>query len=312
VRTLRRELGANKKDMLTIFTTAKPFRGHSAIIQRNAIQSWKLLHPDVEVILFDHDEGAAEVCEDFELQHVRDVRKNKHGTKYLASIYDQAQEIARYDVLCHVNCDILLMSDFRRAVESVTNLRDRYLMAGRRWDVDIREPIDFQHAKWEERLRTLALQTNRQRPAQWIDYFVFPKGLYYSRIPEFVIGRPGWDNWLLWYARSSGVSLVDTSSAVCAIHQDHDYSYHPDGEKGVWEGEEAQENYRLLEGKRKFRSLEDATHILQGNRLRPNYNRLIAQAQRGAQRWITPIWFYLLNISRPLRHRIGLRPKART
>jgi hypothetical protein len=28
--------------MITFFTTAKPFRGHEAIIQRNALQSWKL------------------------------------------------------------------------------------------------------------------------------------------------------------------------------------------------------------------------------------------------------------------------------
>jgi hypothetical protein len=35
--------------MLAFVTTAKPFRGHSALIRRNALQSWKLLHPDVEV-----------------------------------------------------------------------------------------------------------------------------------------------------------------------------------------------------------------------------------------------------------------------
>ena len=46
--------------MLTFFTTAKPFREHDAIIQRNALKSWKLLHPDVEVIFFGDDEGAAE------------------------------------------------------------------------------------------------------------------------------------------------------------------------------------------------------------------------------------------------------------
>ena len=45
--------------MLTFFTTAKPFRGHNAIIQRNALKSWTLLRPDVEVILFGDDEGAA-------------------------------------------------------------------------------------------------------------------------------------------------------------------------------------------------------------------------------------------------------------
>jgi hypothetical protein len=34
--------------MITIFTTAKPFLGHSGIIQRNALQSWTLLHPETE------------------------------------------------------------------------------------------------------------------------------------------------------------------------------------------------------------------------------------------------------------------------
>ncbi len=46
--------------MLTIFATAKPFRGHTAVIQRNALQSWKALHPDIEVILFGDDSGAAQ------------------------------------------------------------------------------------------------------------------------------------------------------------------------------------------------------------------------------------------------------------
>lgn len=34
------------------FTTAKPFVGHNGVIQRNALRSWTLLHPGVEVILF--------------------------------------------------------------------------------------------------------------------------------------------------------------------------------------------------------------------------------------------------------------------
>jgi len=50
--------------MLTIFSTPKPFLGHIDVIQRNALQSWKRLHPDVEIILFGDDNGAAEVCRD--------------------------------------------------------------------------------------------------------------------------------------------------------------------------------------------------------------------------------------------------------
>jgi hypothetical protein len=48
--------------MLTFFTTAKPFGGHNGIIQKNALKSWALLHPEVELILFGDEEGAAEAA----------------------------------------------------------------------------------------------------------------------------------------------------------------------------------------------------------------------------------------------------------
>ena len=105
--------------MVTMFSTPKPFVGHIDVIQRNAIESWQRLHPDIEILLIGDDKGAAEVCQEFGIRHVKDVRRNRNGTKYLASIYDRAQEIAGHDLLCHVNCDILLMSDFRLAVESM-------------------------------------------------------------------------------------------------------------------------------------------------------------------------------------------------
>jgi hypothetical protein len=63
--------------MLTFFTTAKPFRGHSATIQCNALQSWKLLHPDIEVILFGDEEGTAEVCAELGLRHEPHVERNE-------------------------------------------------------------------------------------------------------------------------------------------------------------------------------------------------------------------------------------------
>jgi len=296
--------------MITMFSTPKPFLGLIDAIQRNAIKSWQLLHPGIEILLIGDDQGAAEVCKELGIQHVKDVRRNRNGTKYLASIYDRAQEVARHDLLCHVNCDIVLMSDFRSAVERMSKLHGRFLLSGRRWDVDIREPWDFQRPDWEERLHQFAWQTNRQRPAQWIDYFVFRRGLFYKKIPEFVIGRPGWDNWLLWYARASGALVVDASSVVCAVHQNHDYSYHPEGEKGVWEGEEAQQNYRLLEGHKKFCTFENATHVLVENGLHRNYRHWYVQARRVSHEFLSSSWFGFLNLTRPLRHRMGLRQKS--
>lgn len=297
--------------MLTLFSTPKPFVGHIDVIQRNAIRSWQLLHADAEVVLVGDDQGTAEVCEELGVRHVVNVKRNKYGTKYLASVYDQVQRVARHNILCHVNCDIILMSDFTTAALSVLRVQQRFLMAGRRWDVDIRHALDFSQPDWENRVLNLARKTNRQRPTRWIDYFLFPKGLYYQQIPEFVIGRPGWDNWLLWYPISVHVPVVDASRAVVAVHQNHDYGYHPEGEKGVWHGEEAQDNYRLHSGR--YATLDDATHVLTIGGLRPNYKRWFLEAKRSFNGRCYQIWFGFLNISRPLRHRFGLharKPKA--
>ncbi len=298
--------------MLTLFTTAKPFHGHIDVIQRNALRSWQSIHPDVEILLFGDDAGAAEVCHELGIRHLPNVRRNPHGTKYLASIYDQAQELARHDILCHLNCDILLVEDFPRAVEQVASQPGMFLMAGRRWDVDIQVPLSFDSPDWRAQVRDLALRTNRQRPPQWIDYFVFRKGLFYRQIPEFVIGRPGWDNWLLWFSRNSGAALIDASPVVCTVHQNHDYGYHPDGEKGVWEGEEAQQNYQLLDRHRKFCTLENATHVLQADGLHRSYRHWLIQMKRNFYDYLSPTWFRFLNLTRPVRHRLGLRQKGRS
>ena len=293
--------------MLTIFSTPKPFAGHINVIQRNAIRSWQRLHPDVEIILVGDDPGTAEVCRELGLRHIPEVQRNRYGTKYLASIYDQAQQAARHPISCHANCDIVLMSDFRAALESLSRERENFLMAGRRWDVDVREPLNFADPQWDARLRTFAREANRQRPRQWIDYFVFRKGLFTGKIPPFVIGRPGWDNWLLWYAKSVRVPVVDASKLVMVVHQNHDYGYHPEGERGVWEGEEAQENYRLGHTCGRYATLANATYVMDARGLRRNYGDVFDRAWRVLVAAAYRVWFALLNATRPLRQRLGLR-----
>lgn len=296
--------------MITFFTTPKPFLGHIGVIQRNAIESWKRVHPQAEVILFGDEEGAAEAARALQIRHVPDVKRNEHGTKYLSPIFDGAQDLAHHDCLCYINCDIILLSDFRAAAERVLALGGRFLMAGQRWDTDITAPVDFYAADWEAAVRRQALEANHQRPPQWIDYFAFSRGLYYKNTPPFVIGRPGWDPWLLWHARHSGARVVDASAVVQAVHQNHDYSYHPDGEKGVWEGEEAQKNIALLDHWRLFRTLENSTHRMTQTGFQRNYRHLWVLPRNQMTRKWDRVRFRLLDWSRPLRRRVSLNRKS--
>jgi hypothetical protein len=299
--------------MLTIFTTAKPFRGHTAIIQRNALQSWKALHPEIEIILFGEDEGAAEAAREFGLRHEERVERNAWGSKRLDYMFARAQVIARHETLCYINCDIILMADFRRAVERVRAMHRQFLMVGRRWDTDVTEPLGFVRAdgqamEWAAEVRELALRRGRRCTAEWIDYFVFSRGLYGVDMPPFVL-RVFWDNWLVWKALDAGKPVVDASRAVMAVHQNHDYSYHPQGKAGVWSGEEAGLNGQMAGGWRHLRTIADATEVLPPERLRRNWGRHWSAVKRYVRQggrvlrndlW-HPIWFAMLDWTRPVR-----------
>ncbi len=295
--------------MITFFTTPKPFRGHIGIIQRNSIHSWKLVHPDAEVILFGNEEGAAEAANELGTRHeAENIDRNSLGTPLLSSLVDRADYLARHDRLCFLNADILLTDDFLAASRKLAQIHLRSMMVGRRCDLDVTGPWDFSSPDWGARLHTLARQRGRLRPAQWIDFFVFPRGLLYQQVPPFAVGRPGYDNWLLWKARSMGVPVVDVTEVVLAVHQNHDYSHHPGGRIGLWQDVEAQQNYALL-GKGHFATIDNATHRLTPDGLRPNYYHWVALAKRKASSARSAAWFGLLDVTRPLRRRLGLRQR---
>jgi hypothetical protein len=251
--------------MLTFFTIPKPFRGHVAIIQRNAIRSWALLQPASEVILFGNDEGTAEVASELGVRHVPNIVRNEYGTPLVDDVFEKAQDLAGHNLLCYVNADIILMSGFIQAVEQVASQKPRFLMVGQRHDLDVQELLDFR-LDWEDQLRVRLTQNGQLHPPAGIDYFAFPRGLW-EEIPPFAIGRTGWDNWLLYGARMRGAALVDATPVVMIIHQNHDYAHLVGGQEAAWKGVEAQQNLKLVED-RVF-NLLDANWILTSRGLRP-------------------------------------------
>lgn len=286
--------------MITIFTLPKAFERHFGIIQRNAIMSWTKLRPGPEIILFGNEMGTAEIAQELALRHVPDVRCSEYGTPLLDDLLEKAQHLAAFNILCYVNADIILLSDFVKAVERVCRWRDRFLIYGRRSDVDLRALEDFDSPGCEMRLRRAALTSNAVAPSRACDYFVFPRGLY-TAVPPLAVGRPAFDQWLVWKARESRVPVIDASAVILAIHQTHDYSHHPQGEQGARFGEEAMTNQELAAGKKLF--LENATYRLNAEGINLNPGHLLSEYEL-----IFPPWLdYLLEKTEAIRRPLGLR-----
>ena len=248
--------------MLTLFAVPKHFKGHFNIIQRNAIQSWMRLKSSCEVILFGDDEGTAEVADEYGARHCPEIARNEFGTPLLNDIFEKAQRLSSNKLLCFINSDIILLSDFPKALR---NLPFRHiLVAGQRWDMQIDQPLDFNDAAWETKLRDRLGKNAVLHTPDGIDYFVFSHGLW-GKIPPFAIGRPAYDNWLIYRARARRAAVIDATPVITAIHQNHDYSHAPNGWQTVWEGPESIQNKELAGGSKKFFTLLDANWQLTPN-----------------------------------------------
>jgi len=259
--------------MLTFFTTAKPFQGHDGVIQRNALQSWKRLHPDVEVILFGDDSGAAEVCADYGLRHEPFVeRHDSHPKYYLDYMFARAQAIARHPYICYSNCDIIFMSDFWTAYKEVKQWRKAFLAVGRRWDTEVTQPLDFANTNWSSDLRKLAINTGLHQNHFWIDFFLFPRGLYQD-MPKMIVGHCYWDHWMVWKALSLKTPVVDFSDVTIPVHQNHGYA---DGRiKGSTSHPLSVRNMQVIGNESHQRSIRYATHRMRPDgSMRYNFRRL--------------------------------------
>jgi hypothetical protein len=229
--------------MITFFSSAKPFRDRTAIQQRNAVNSWLRLGPDVEVMLFGTDEGVAEICAEYQLVAVPDVACTEFGTPLLSDMYARAQKYSKFPLLCYINADIILLEDFAVAAEMLAKRQAPFVMTGRRIDVDFWRELNFE-TDWRAEVRAAAAERGVPGATVCLDYFLFRRDAI-PAMPCFAIGRPAWDNWLIMDVRRRRVDLIDASRMVDPIHQNHDYGHVPLAKGTNWEGPEADRNRNL-------------------------------------------------------------------
>jgi len=268
--------------MLTIFSIPKSFKNsHINTIQRNAIQSWLKLRPKCEVILFGNEDGTAKVATELGLWHVPEIEINEFGTPLLNWAFNFTQKIAKNNALVYVNADIILMPDLIKSVQQINKLNNPlFLMGGRRWDLDINKEINFNKVDWEREVRYMIREKGVLHGFSGIDYFVFPKNLPHN-LPDFAVGRVGWDNWLIYHIRSLRIPVIDATEAITIVHQSHGFfhSKFGDEKRKRIEGPELVKNIKLAGGFANMGTLREADWILtsQGFKKPPLSRRIFAK-----------------------------------
>lgn len=244
--------------MITIFSTPKNFEGIFDIIQKNAINSWRALGNDIEIIIFGDSKGAKEIAENFAAIYIPIVKKSSNGVPILSDLFAQAEEIAKYKILTFINADIMLPFNFIDIFKKIEIRFKKFLMVGYRWDLEIKEEINFEKINDIQVFWKNLLINAKKHPSSGIDFFIFKKKTFRS-LPDFIIGRPGYDNWLIWYARRRLIPVVDISNKIRVIHQNHHFNFHNvNKDPKIHLEEDGLENKRLAEDN--YLNLKDANY----------------------------------------------------
>ncbi len=270
--------------LLTIFTAPKPFTNpHIAVIQRNAIGSWlqlgkeknnshdKPVAPEVQILIIGEEDGLAEIAQQFSLPHLAHVERNPAGTPLVSSIFSLARQASQSPYLAYINADILLFPEFFTTIQRITKYLSTqenqrpFLLIGQRWDLDVKKELDFS-AGWDNRLKADLERHGKLHPPAGSDYFVFPRTAF-TEMPDFAIGRAGWDNWMIYHARQQGWAVIDGTPTIRIIHQSHDYSHLPGG-KPHYDQEESQVNMDMAGGLANMYTVLDANYQWVNNQLR--------------------------------------------
>lgn len=275
---------------ITFFSAPKPFTDpHIATIQRNAVRSWTLL-PDVDVILLGEEEGLDETAQELEVKHLRNVPRSESGAPLISSMFALTRENSQSELLCIINADMILMPDFIEATKRVLELREKFVLVSQRWDLDITNPLFFSEG-WVNRLRENVQKRGQLHRPAGSDFFLFPKSCY-TEIPDFAIGRAGWDNWMIYKARQQKWPVIDCTPSIMIVHQNHDYRHLPGG-KSHYTHPETVENIRLAGGPTAVRyTILDANLRLKNGKLTrpaPSWGRFL----RGVELFLRKAFFFL-------------------
>jgi len=215
--------------MITFITSFKPFEGLFDIIQRNALRSWLKFVKNCDIVVVGEERGLSDIASEYGLKVVKEVARSKFGTPLFSHIIKSGERLADHEYICFINSDIILLDDFELAFKKIKQNFEDFLMLSIRTNLDITESLNFDDQQTVELLKAKALEdkNKRQFPTKGagFDLLVFRKG-FIKTIPPFIVGRGNaYIRWMIYYTKVRKKPVIESSPAITAIHQNHDYKH---------------------------------------------------------------------------------------
>lgn len=216
---------AGKLD-LVLFTSFEAVE-RRRFVHNNTKYNWQSLGYNIKTVLFTND---SDVAKEF-LKSKWDILPLLHvsssGTPVLKSMFIEVKMRFNASFIGFANSDLLFTDTLVTTLESLTDIfrqpnRTHIIITGRRTNIynitqDQTKAFDFLH-----RATTIKGKLSH---GDTEDYFITDWNYPWDLIPDVVIGRPAYDNFLLLFSRMKGYVTIDASHTILALHQVVDKGY---------------------------------------------------------------------------------------
>ncbi|KAK2145512.1 hypothetical protein LSH36_677g04014 [Paralvinella palmiformis] len=222
---IRRKPYPEGSPLLTMFTTLKDRKCRDQI-HNSTMTNWATLMPAMLPVLYvPRVEWNASRWKNRARDlgwRVRKAEKLKRKIPILNDMFRQTLRQSKTPFVGFANADILFDETIIQTLQYLIRVIDvdnwTILITGKRRNINITQS-DVGSGGNLTRISFLARETDFfHGKAQ--DYFIISRrGLPWEEIPDFVIGRNGYDNWLLVMAQKWNAIAIDGSLTIGALHQ---------------------------------------------------------------------------------------------
>ena len=220
----------NIPPLLTVFTTFKetPEHVHHEFAHRLAISNWASFAPLFRVVLF--SENLNSRLSKLALQSGWDLvplnRINPTGAPYLKDMYKEIFQRYNSTFYGYANGDLLfddsLVGTLQEVERNLERFKSNILVVGIRTNVEVESYSETEKRKFtKDDLQSVSRNEGKLFIPLSEDYF-FSTGqgcsLNWTSLPDVVIGRVAYDNYLVATAIRQEVNTIDATKTILALH----------------------------------------------------------------------------------------------
>ncbi|XP_052232705.1 uncharacterized protein LOC127845678 isoform X3 [Dreissena polymorpha] len=221
LRTFKSRILSNSTlPLLTLFTTWND-NPDKYIVHNLTLINWRSFHPSVIPVVFTNESSVIIECNKAGVTALPLSNAAADGIPVLKYMFRDAMNHFKTSLYAFSNSDILYTDTLIRTLAQMINSKTIYfsrpvLIVGCRTNV---ENVTLEEGLHWENITRISQSRGKQFTEWAEDYFITSPSFPWNEVPEVVVGRPGYDNWLVYNSRKMKYNVIDATKTILAVHQ---------------------------------------------------------------------------------------------